>query len=85
MEQENVFVSFFLDASRPNSEKKCLIKLNIYQKPNKKRYATKYHATKEEWEKINSPKLRDPELKKIKDGLKGVETKAQKVISTNQM
>lgn len=82
MEQENVFVSFFLDASRPNSEKKCLIKLNIYQKPNKKRYATKYHATKEEWEKINSPKLRDPELKKIKQGLKGVETKAQKVIST---
>ena len=82
MEQENVFVSFFLDASRPNSENKCLIKLNIYQKPNKKRYATKYHATKEERGKINSPKLRDPELKKIKDGLKGVETKAQKVIST---
>lgn len=81
MEQENVFVSFFLDGSRPNTENKCLIKLNIYQKPNKKRYATKYHATKEEWEKINSPKLRDPELKKIKDGLKGVEAKAQKVIS----
>ena len=82
MEQENVFISFFLDGSRPNSENKCLIKLNIYQKPDKKRYATKYHATKEEWEKINSPKLRDPELKDIKQGLKSVEVKAQKIIST---
>ena len=81
MEQENVFISFFLDASRPNAESKCLIKLNIYQKPNKKRYATKFHATKEEWEKINSPKLRDPELKKIKQGLQAIEAKAQKVIS----
>ncbi len=81
MEQENVFISFFLDASRPNTEGKCLIKLNIYQKPSKKRYATKFHATKEEWQKINSPKLRDSELKKIKQGLQVIEAKAQKVIS----
>lgn len=59
MEQPSVFVSFFLDASRPNAEGKCLVKLNIYQKPHKKRYATKFHATKDEWTKLNSSKLRD--------------------------
>ncbi len=66
MEQPTVFVSFFLDASRPNVQGKCLVKLNIYQKPHKKRYSTKFHATKEEWEKLNNTKLRDYQLKKIK-------------------
>ncbi|MBK8775126.1 MAG: phage integrase SAM-like domain-containing protein [Chitinophagaceae bacterium] len=66
MEQEKVTVSFFLDASRPSSEGQCLIKLNIYQRPTKKRYATKYHATPDEWKKITSSNLRDDELKKIK-------------------
>jgi len=81
MEQEKVTFSFFLDASRPNTEGQCLIKLNIYQRPNKKRYATKYHATPAEWEKINNSNLRDEELKKIKKGLQGIELKAEKVLS----
>lgn len=81
MEQEKVTVSFFLDASRPNAEGQCLIKLNIYQRPNKKRYATKYHATPVEWEKINSSNLRDEELKKIKKGLQAIESKAEKMLS----
>ena len=63
MQQSKVFVSFFLDASRPNTDGKCLVKLNIYQKPYKKRYATKFHLTKEEWDKLNAPKLRDEDLK----------------------
>lgn len=81
MEQEKVTVSFFLDASRPNSEGKCLIKLNIYQRPTKKRYATKYHATQEEWKKINASNLRDEDLKKIKKGLHDISSKAEKVIA----
>lgn len=81
MEQEKVTVSFFLDASRPNSEGRCLIKLNIYQRPTKKRYATKYHATQEEWKKINASNLRDEELKKIKKGLHDISSKAEKVIA----
>ncbi|MBS1925344.1 MAG: site-specific integrase [Bacteroidetes bacterium] len=81
MEQEKITVSFFLDASRPNGEGQCLIKLNIYQRPNKKRYATKYHATPAEWEKINNSNLRDEELKKIKKGLQEIEAKAEKVLS----
>jgi len=77
MEQEKVTVSFFLDASRPSSEGQCLIKLNIYQRPTKKRYATKYHATPDEWKKITSSNLRDDELKKIKKGLRDIEEAAK--------
>ena len=80
MEQPSVFVSFFLDASRPNAEGKCLVKLNIYQKPHKKRYATKFHLTKDEWTKLNSAKLRDEDLKELKKQLNALQTKAEKII-----
>jgi len=80
MEQSQVFVSFFLDASRPNAEGKCLVKLNIYQKPHKKRYATKFHLSKEEWSKLNSAKLRDEDLKETKRKMNALKSKAEKVI-----
>jgi integrase len=80
MEQPKVFVSFFLDASRPNSDGKCLVKMNVYQKPHKKRYATKFHLSEDEWEKVNSSKLRDEELKKTRGKLQELRTKAEKVI-----
>lgn len=80
MEQPKVFVSLFLDASRPNSVGKCLVKLNIYQKPHKKRYATIHHLSPEEWEKINSKNLRDEELKEIRSKLQTLKSKAEKVV-----
>lgn len=80
MEQPQVFVSFFLDASRPNADGKCLIKLNIYQKPDKRRYGTIYHLTQEEWKKLNGPKLRDEYLKDIEKKLAALKTKAEKII-----
>lgn len=82
MEQPSVFVSFFLDASRPNAEGKCLVKLNIYQKPHKKRYATKFHLTKDEWARLNSAKLRDEDLKEMKKKLNALQSKAEKIIET---
>ncbi|WP_207493184.1 site-specific integrase [Aridibaculum aurantiacum] len=82
MEQPQVFVSFFLDASRPNSDGKCLIKLNIYQKPHKRRYATKFHVTKEDWAKLNSAKLRDEDLKEIKKKLNALQSQAEDVVAT---
>lgn len=81
MEQLKVFVSFFLDASRPNAEGKCLVKLNIYQKPLKKRYATQFHLTSDEWTRLNSTKLRDEDLKEIKSKLNALKSKAEKTIS----
>lgn len=80
MEQPKVFVSFFLDASRPNAKGKCLVKMNIYQKPHKKRYATKYHLTEDEWEKINSKNLKNEELKKVRSKLEALKNKAEGVI-----
>ncbi len=76
MEQPQVFVSFFLDASRPNSDGKCLVKLNIYQKPHKRRYATKFHLTKEDWTKLNSAKLRDEDLKEVKKKMNALQSQA---------
>ena len=81
MDQEKITVNFFLDASRKNSDGLSLIKLNIYQRPAKKRYRTKYHVTEENWKKLNSSNLRDADLKKIKSGLNQIEKKAESVIS----
>lgn len=80
MEQPQVFVSFFLDASRPNADGKCLVKLNIYQKPHKKRYATAFHLTSDEWTKLNSAKLRDEDLKEIKKKLAALKAKVEKIV-----
>ncbi len=80
MDTHKVNVSFFLDASRPNAEGKCLIKLNIYAKPDKKRYGTGQHVTPEEWEKLNSKNLKNKDLQEIRKELKSAETKANKII-----
>jgi integrase/recombinase XerD len=80
MEDNKVNISFFLDASRPNSDGKCLIKLNIYSKPDKKRYGTGHNVTKEEWKKLNSSNLKNEDLKAIKLKLNAIEEKASNVI-----
>jgi integrase/recombinase XerD len=82
MIENKVTVTFFIDASRPSPDGKCLIKLNVYQKPHKQRYATNFRLTKEEWSKLNGPKLRDEELKDIKKKLNNLKEKAEKVIET---
>ncbi len=84
MKESTVFVSFFLDASRPNAEGKCLVKLNIYQKPHKKRDATALHLSKEEWTKLNGPKLRDEDLKEVKRKLHALKSQAEKAIEKIQ-
>jgi integrase/recombinase XerD len=80
MEENKVSISFFLDASRPNADGRCLIKLNIYCKPDKKRYGTGHNVTKEEWEKLNSSHLKNEDLKDIKLKLNGIEEKASNII-----
>lgn len=82
MQQVPVFVSFFLDASRPRKDGSCLIKMNIYQKPNKKPYRTIFYATKAEWEKLHAPKLRDEKLKELEKELAALKESADKIIKT---
>jgi integrase len=79
MLQSKPSISFFLDASRPNAQGKCLVKLNIYCKPNKKRYATQIHLTPEDWEKVNGPKLKNDQLKTVRLEMQTIEKKALEV------
>ena len=81
MLEQNVTVSFYLEKTKPNAENKCLIKMVIYCKPNKKRFSTNCHATIQEWEKLNSSKLRDSNLKEIKNILNTKHQKAEKIIA----
>ncbi|TXJ24893.1 MAG: hypothetical protein E6Q24_15205 [Chitinophagaceae bacterium] len=80
MESAKVSVTFFLDASRPNSEGKCLIKLNVYCRPDKQRYPTVFHVSKEDWNKIRGPKLKDENLREIRDKLNALKKRAEKII-----
>lgn len=77
---EKVTISYFLDASRPNSDGKCLVKLNVYHKPDKKRYGTGIHLTKQEWEKLNSSNLKNEHLKEVKESLNAAYGRATKII-----
>ncbi len=80
MIEQKVTVNFFLDKSRPNAENKCLIKLNIYCKPTKKRYATSYHVTTDDWEKLNGSNLRDENLKEIRKKLNTLQSSVEKTV-----
>jgi integrase len=80
MQQEPVFVSFFLNASSPRLDGTCLIKMTIYQNPHKKRYSTKFHLSREDWDKLNAPKLRDENLKELQRKLAVLKNSAEKVI-----
>jgi len=48
---------------------KYALKLNVHYMGVKKRYNLPYHLTKDEWQKINSQKLKDTDLKDIKTKL----------------
>ena len=80
MQDKKVNVSFFLDKSRPNAENRCLIKINVYCRPHKKRYATTFHATEDDWEKLNGTNLRDEKLKGIKLKMNALKLKTEKII-----
>jgi integrase len=72
--------TFFLDRSRPAGDGKCLIKFNIYSRPNKKRYSTIYHATPAQWEKLQGANLRDAELKKLRTDLAQLRARVEAII-----
>ena len=80
MQQIPIFVSFFLDASRPNLDSTCLIKMTVYQKPSKRRYGTEFHITKEDWNRLKAPKLRDEKLKELEKKLYALKKSAEEII-----
>lgn len=88
MKAENISVTFFLDASRPNPSGKCLLKLNIFYKPlgspqsYKKRYPTSLHLTILEWEKVKGQKLKNDALKVVRSEINLIRSKAEKIIDS---
>jgi len=79
MEKYKPTASLFLDTRREKKGKYPL-KLTIYNNPNKKRYKTEYDLTKDEWAKINGPKLKDENLKVLRIKCNAVVKHAQKIL-----
>jgi integrase len=73
-------VTLFLDTRRAKDKDKYPVKLTIYHNKEKQRLGLGIDLTESEWQKINSPKLRDEELKKIKAKLDVFTTKATNII-----
>jgi integrase len=80
MIENTATVSFVIEGTKANKDGKYPVKLNIYFGEGKKKYGIKEAVTKDEWEKVFSPNLRDAELKALKARLKVTESKAQKII-----
>ena len=79
-------VTLYLDTRRAKNWKvtdqdtdKYPVKLTIYHNSEKQRYGLGIYLTESEWQKMNTPKLRDEGLKKIKGKLEAYTSKASAV------
>jgi integrase/recombinase XerD len=66
MERYKPTATFFLDTRKAKANGSFPLKLTIYCKPNKKRYSVNIDLTQDDWNKLNSPKLRDERLREVK-------------------
>ena len=73
-------VHLFLDTRKIKANRKYPVKLTVYHQEDKKRYSTGIDLSEEEWQKLNSEKLRDQGLKDLRFKLQGITTKATTVI-----
>jgi len=81
METNKATATLFLDNRKVKKDGKFPVKLTIYNKQAKKRYSTGCDLTKEEWEKINSDRLRDGNLKEVKIKLNAIRENAQTILN----
>jgi len=73
-------VNLFLDTRRLKANNRYPVKITVYFLEDKRRYKTGYDLSKEEWEKMNGPKLKDNLLKEIKLRLDAQVSRASTVI-----
>ncbi|MGJ7030863.1 phage integrase SAM-like domain-containing protein [Niabella hirudinis] len=79
----NISVNFILEGTKAKKDGTYPIKLNVYNKQaGQKRYGTKLSATKDGWEKLDTPRLRDDDLKELKIQLAGIRQKAIETIDS---
>lgn len=77
----DVSINFIIEGTKPNKKNEYPIKLNIYQREaGQKRYGIRESITKEDWLRLDSPKLRDKQLQGLKDRLSAIETTVKKKI-----
>ena len=69
-------VSLYFDKRREKKDSKYPVKITIYHDGTKRRYGVGVDLTEEEWGKINSPKLRDEQLKEYKSKIERYKNKA---------
>ena len=74
-------VNLFLDTRKVKSNNKFPVKITVYFIDAKKRYGSGFDLTKEEWEKINAPKLRDASLKEVQLRLDTLVARASDIIA----
>jgi integrase/recombinase XerD len=80
MKQLKASATLFFDNRHEKSDGTYSVKLTIYYAGEKKRYSTNIEMTLTQWQKINSDKLRDDDLKILKRKLAIQVTKAEKII-----
>jgi integrase/recombinase XerD len=80
MKQLKASATLLFDNRHEKSDGTYSVKLTIYYAGVKKRYSTNIEMTLTQWQKINSDKLRDDDLKILKRKLAIQVTKAEKII-----
>jgi integrase len=84
--EQNISINFIMEGTKPKKDGSYPIKLNLYSSIlGQKRYGIKISATKEQWQKINAPKLREPSLKELKIKLDGIKNDAHQIIDSLQV
>jgi integrase/recombinase XerD len=82
MEMNRATATLLLDKRSAKKSGHYPLKLTIYCKPDKKRYRTNIDLTQEEWEKINSSRLKDDRLKELKYRIHSMLNKANEVLNS---
>lgn len=84
MDLSNISTGFIIEGTKQNKAGKYPIKFTVYSPFGKRKYGIKEYVTKDDWERLNKPNLRDVELKKLKFKLNAIESRAKEVIERIQ-
>lgn len=80
IDEATISANLRFDTRRERKTGTYPVKLELYFKGAKVRYDLKTYFTREEWSRINSPKLKDEELKSRKNNIEKEKTKALEII-----
>lgn len=82
MDEYKPTVRFLIEGTKPNKSGKFPIKLVVYYLQASKKYGLKEYVSKDDWERLSKPNLRDQSLKTLKLKLNAIEKKALETIDS---